>query len=128
MPNLFEKARTWLPAQMEAAAGVGPVTYTRARTLHVVTLSPWVGRTLFATSREAGGASVAWGDRDYLVPRDQLRVGGVEFEPDDGDRLVEVIGGVACTFEVMKPDTGEPAWRWSDTGETTYRLHVKKVA
>ena len=126
MPNLFEKARAWLPDQLQAAMGVGPVTYTRVGG-GTLTLEPWVGRTLFAANREAGGASVTWGDRDYLVRREELAAGGAEFEPAEGDRLAETIGGVACTFEVMRPDTGEPAWRWSDAGRTTYRLHVKQV-
>lgn len=124
MANLFAKARDWLPAQVQAAAGVS-VTYTRAAG-GTISLEPWVGRTLFSGTVE-GGARVQWGDRDYIVRRDELVSGGSEIPPALGDRLTEVIGGVSTTFEVQNPDTGEPAWRWADAARSMYRLHVKKV-
>ncbi len=64
-----------------------------------------------------------------MVPRQHLEINGEEIEPKQGDRLrVEETNGDEATYEVMPQAPGEPAFRWSDTLQTVYRLHVKKVA
>lgn len=120
MSNLFAKARDWLPGMLQQAAGVGPVTYRRGA--ESITLEPWIGRTLFGSNAH-NAARVEWGDRDYLIRVEELTLG----EPQEGDRLLETINGVECVFRVAPPNTGEPAWRWSDATRAMYRLHVRQV-
>lgn len=112
------------PAMLNRALGVAAgasVTYTRGATS--LPLTAEVGRTVFRSAAAAGGVRLEWGDRDYVIPAAALTLG----EPAEGDRVAETVNGVACVFEVQRPDTGEPAWRFSDPTRTAYRLHVKQV-
>jgi len=118
--NLFAKARSWLGTQAANAAGVS-VTYVRGAT--ELSLTAIVGRTVFSSINE-GGPRVEFGDRDYLIEAADLTLG----EPAIGDRIKETIDGVLTMFEVMTPNTGEPAYRWSDAAHTRWRIHVKKVS
>ena len=69
------------------------------------------------------GARIEFGDRDYLITAADLTFG----EPALGDRITESIGSEGSrTFEVMTPNTGEPAWRYSDQGRTVWRIHTKE--
>lgn len=125
--SLFSNARDWLQDQLQAAAGV-TVSYLHHDTQTTVSLSPWVGRTVFRSDLNSG-AMVQWGDRDYLVRRDELvDTAGAELLPGVGDQLTETIDGVALTFEVQDPNPAEPAVRWSDPARSVYRLHVKWVS
>lgn len=126
MPNLFAKARDWLPSQMQAAAGVGALTYTRANGAEALTLEPWVGRSGLIDTTE-GAARISWGDRDYLVRQDELVSNGAAFLPAVGDRIEETINGVAHVFEVKTPESGEVHYRFADSNRAMIRLHVKRV-
>lgn len=109
----------------QVAANAVTVTYTRgaqSATLEDV----WIGNTLFARTLDEPGASVVWGERDYLIPVASLVLGGVAAQPARGDKITETINGVAVTFELQTP-TGEPAWRYSDADRTRYRVHTKKA-
>lgn len=125
MPNLFSKARDWLNPMLKEAAGVD-VSYARVAGDPAFTLTAVVGRTAFATNGEI--ARIQFGDRDYLINRADLTVSGAEVLPAIGDRITETIDGVGVVFEVMTPDTGEPAWRWSDPARSVYRIHCKRVS
>lgn len=117
MSNLFAKARDWLPGKVQDAAGA---TVTYARGAQSITLTAVAGRTVFSSNAE-GGPRVEFGDRDYLIAVADLTFG----TPRVGDRVTETVGGRVTTFEVQTPDTGEPAWRYSD--DLTYRIHCKRV-
>lgn len=126
MANLFEKTKSWLPARMKQCAGKS-VTYARSGSSDV-TLTAWVGNTLFAIEgRGEGAARVEWGERDYLIAAADMATVGLG-EPRAGDQITETLPVEgATTFEVM-PVAGEPAWRWADGDRTFYRLHAKKVS
>lgn len=122
--SLLDAGMSLLTAGLKAAFG-RTVTYTRGAASATVT--PWVGRTLFAREpQEPGGAAVVWGDRDYLLPVADLATAGFAL-PARGDRITEVVNGVTAVFEVIQPDTGEPEWRYSDQTRQVYRLHTKRV-
>lgn len=120
--KLFDKLRTWLPAQTQAIAGV-TVTYTRGATS--TSLTATFGRTAFSVGAEAQGAArLIWGDRDYFLIAAAMASLGV---PRHGDRIAETIDDVAVVFEVQEPPTGEPCWRWAGEDRYEYRVHVKRV-
>lgn len=120
----------------QEAAGVqqpsgnpGALVYNQLSTGNQIDLTglAWVGRTVFASQME-GAASIEIGDRDYLIPAEDLQVGGVQFEPNRGDQLAETLEGTTEVYEIVSPNTGEPAWRWSDPQHTIFRVHTKQVA
>lgn len=114
--NLFDKAKTWLPAMLQSAAG-STVSYRRGATS--ITLTAVIGQTVFSSNVE-GAARIERGDRDYLILVADLTLG----VPRIGDRITDANGLV---FEVQTPETGEPAWRYSDPERAEYRLHMKRV-
>lgn len=123
MANLFQKAKTWLPAQTEAAAGA-PVAMTRSGT--TATLTAVIGRTVYAVNRP-DGARIEFGERDFLVTAAELVAANATWTvPAVGDRFV--VSGETVTYECKPPATGEPAWRWSDPLKTTFRIHAVEVA
>ncbi|MBN9521084.1 hypothetical protein J0H58_21625 [bacterium] len=119
--NPFARLDEYLNAALPAALG-GAVTYTRGAQ-QIPVADAVVGRTVFSSNQQ-GAARVEFGDRDYLIPVASLTALG---EPTAGDRITDVVNGVELTFQVQKPGTGEPAWRYSDPGRTTYRIHTKRV-
>ena len=79
-----------------------------------LTVKAVVGRTVFRSTDESG----IWTrieTRDFIVGKALI-----DFEPQVGDEI-EFLGS---TYEVLAP-SGEPAWRWSDTFHTAYRIHAK---
>lgn len=120
MSTLFELAQDWLPDMVQLAAAAS-VTYARGVTTATVTAV--VGRTVFASNVE-GGARVEFGDRDYLITvADLVAANAAWTEPAIGDRITDADGKI---FEVVTPDTGEPAWRYSDPQHTVWRIHTKR--
>ncbi len=121
--SLISRGQDFLNRQMAQAAAVdGGVTYTRTGTGAFVLagVTAWVGRTVFRQDQQHGnGASVVFGERDYLIPASEL-----PNDPQRGDQITE--DGVG-TFEAVAPG-GEPAWRWSDQTRTVFRIHTKKVS
>lgn len=126
--GLLNDAPAWLNGVLGQAAGVA-VAYRRGATEIDITAESgqaWIGRTGFTSNREGAGVGrIEWGDRDYLLLPAAIATLG---EPKEGDRIAETVNGVGCVFEIMRPDTGEPAWRWSDAQRTRLRLHVKQVS
>lgn len=122
--SLRSRGSAALTRRMQQSDGV-TVTYTRGA--ESVTLTAWVGNTLFARTLDEPGASRVWGERDYLIPVADLILGGVLTKPAKGDRITEVIDGVTLVLELQTP-TGEPAWRYSDADRQRVRIHTKKVS
>jgi hypothetical protein len=126
MSRLIDRGRDLLVRSAGSAAGVLSLVYTAGPnsvspgTVVDLTSSAWVGRTVFKSNLE-GAVSLQFGDRDYLIPAEALG-----FEPARGDRLTETLAGESKMYEIVSPDTGEPAWRWSEAQETIYRVHCKK--
>ncbi|VTR99243.1 unnamed protein product [Gemmata massiliana] len=110
-----------LIARLRAAhAPDGALTYVRLAERIDLTGKAWLGRTVTTRLANAGGAAAVFGDRDYLIPKGEL-----PWEPKKGDVVEDVVNGVAQKFEVLPPATGEPEWRYSDPGETLFRVHCK---
>jgi hypothetical protein len=106
-------------------------TVTYARGAEATTVTAWPGATLYARATEDPGASVVRGDADYLFVLAELLLNGEPIVPQEGDRLTDPTvldpeTGAAVVFELLTP-TGEPAFRFSDQGRTTARVHCKRV-
>ena len=112
-------------------AGTEPVAVTYTRTVNgserTAALTGWLGNTIFAGLEEQS-VSVQWGEVDVLLVAADLVLPTTGLTtPHEGDRLAFSIAGVAMEFAVSSPDTGEPAWRWSDHYRTRLRVHCKRV-
>jgi hypothetical protein len=99
------------------------VTYSRG--LKAITLTAWLGNTLFARNTDEPGASVVWGERDYVFAVSELVIDGQQVMPLKDDRIAEVIDGQEVTFEVSTP-TGEPPARYLDLTRTMWLVHTKR--
>lgn len=130
---LLNRGEAMLNRRLGQASPVA-LTYTRGATTITIASGDgaWLsGRTRFASTLESG-VRIEWSDRDYLIPVALLSAlpastGITAGEPAEGDRITETVNGTACTFDVLKPDTGEKAWTYSDAGRTRFRIHTKQV-
>ena len=120
MGNLFSKARDWLPAQVDRAAGE-TVVYSRAG--ESLTVTAVVGQVL-ASEAEEGAARIAYTDRDYLIAVAALRA--TFGRPRVGDTITHEIDGEEIVFVVQNLDGAEQAVRFADQTRFTWRIHVKR--
>lgn len=119
--SLLNKARDWLTAKVEQAAGE-LVTYSRSGESYPVTAV--VGQTL-ASEVEQGAARIAYSDRDYLIAVAALKDLGFG-RPRIGDTIAHVIDGEEIVFVIGNLDGAEPAVRFIDQGRDVWRIHVKR--
>lgn len=122
----------WLNDMIGSVAGVA-ITYVRDAVSITITAASGdctVGREESVSERE-GGPRKEWFDRDYLIRVSALASLATAFpgqgEPREGDLITETVNGTERKFKVMRPDSGERAWRHSDTEGHCYRLHTKRV-
>ena len=104
---------------MVASADGADVTYTRGATSRTVPAT--AGQTL-SESNADGPVRTEVGDRDYLILVSSLVVAFAT--PQIGDRITDAVGLV---FEIQDTNTGDPAWRYTDTTRIEYRIHTKRV-
>jgi hypothetical protein len=64
--------------------------------------------------------------RDYLIEVADLVEFGLEFEPSQGDRILETINGVEKTYLIC-PNESERCWRHTDQTQVAIRVHTKEV-
>jgi len=106
----------------DAAAPLGTVSYQPITGPAIdITGKCWIGRTFYSRIQKESGASVQWGDRDYLI-----NVSDLGIEPRRGDRITETVGDVSTVYE-LHDFFGEGSWRYSDPSKTIYRVHTKEV-
>lgn len=120
MGTLSDRGRDALVRRQKQAAGV-TVTYTRKATGQALALTAVPGITTAVSSELPGRVEIA--QRDYLIAVADLTGG----PPEIGDRITETINGAAVTFEVMTPESEEPAWRYSSQWRAMYRAHCQRV-
>jgi hypothetical protein len=127
--GLLNKAGPWLAGKLKRAAtdpDATTITYVRGADRIDLTGKAWVGRTVFSRSPQPGGATVVFGDRDYLVPVADLVLNGQPLEPEKGDRVEETTGGVTRLYDVLSLPN-EPSARYSDPLRTVWRVHTKEA-
>ena len=122
MPDLLKEGSDWLEDQRTDFLSR---TVTYQRDPDEVEVLATVGRTVFRIDG-AYGLQQRHEARDYLFLAADLVLDAVVVLPVAGDRIREVQGAVAYTYEVMAPG-GEPPWRYSDLYRKTLRVHTKQV-
>lgn len=90
-----------------------------------IPLTVWIGNTLFKTM-DRDNQRMEWGDRDYLIPVDILKVGSALFLPTKEHWIEEVLPEGNQTYHLSAPEK-EPVWRYSDPQHTVFRIHTKRV-
>ncbi len=127
--GILNDAGAWLAGKMQrAAGGTATIVYLRGAERIDLTGLAWVGRTVFSRVSSEAGASIVFGDRDYLVPVADLALdNGDAIEPERHDRIEETAGGVTRIYDVLAP-SGEVAARYSDALRTTWRIHTVEHA
>ena len=125
--GLLSRGQAWLNRTLGTDAGVSILYVQDGDSVTITDARP--GRTVFAQTSpiNAPAAAIVWGERDYLIPVASLVIAGQARTPRQGDKITETINGQALTFEIKAP-AGEPAWRYSDTGRTLFRVHCKRVS
>jgi hypothetical protein len=123
MADIMKNGIDSLKATMLAFASVD-IVYHRGGTS--VNLKAWVGNTLFKIM-DREGQRMQWGDRDYLIPVENLKIGGVLVEPLKGDWIEEKFASVWLHYELSAPNN-EPVWRYDDLYNSIYLLHTKRVS
>lgn len=121
--GLLSRGADFLNRALGNAAGQ-TLTYTRGVTSD--TLTGWAGNEQRdQVQQPSTGTRVNDRERDFLLSYSEMTLAGFD-EPAVGDRITETINGDEVTWEVKPRDT-EPAWRWSDTTRTRYRVHTRRV-
>jgi hypothetical protein len=119
MKDFLGVGARWLEKKREEFLTI-PVLYRRGT--QEVQVTATVGRTIFKLQTGIGAVEHVEA-RDYLISAALLTTFGT---PKPGDRIIEERDGQRFTAEVMAPG-GEPAWRWSDSGRLTFRIHTKHL-
>lgn len=128
MSSLIERGRAMLKRVAGQQAAPASLTYTAPNGGTCdLSASAWAGRTVFRSNLQER-PTLQFGERDYLIPVEDLVIDGVAIRPARGGRFTETLNGTVKTFEIVTPDNGEPAWRYSDISETIYRAHCKRVS
>lgn len=117
MTNILHRGAAWLRSTLKTHASD---SVRLVRGPHSTTISATVGRTLAERTTDTHGIVLTVGIRDYLIAAIDYRINGQRTEPQRGDLIIESDG---VAFEVLPP-SGEPPYRWTDTGRTTYRIHT----
>lgn len=123
MPNAFDNAIAHAQTAIAGVAGRS-VVYRRddvAQTIDDVV----VGQSRFEVT-EASGFQTQVVVRDYLLPVAAM-ADFTPSEPEDGDRIEETADGKVHVYEVLRPSSSEPAWRYRDPARSQLRIHTKHV-
>lgn len=116
MSDLLGSASDWLEGQRHQFL-TRQITYYRGPLAQSVAAT--VDRSEFQ-STDSNGFTFRIETRDYLILSDELQGGA----PEPGDRILEGTN----TYQVMPPQTGIPAWRYSDINRKTFRVHTQLVS
>jgi hypothetical protein len=108
----------WLAGQLRASAS-SRVIYRRGTASATVLAT--AGQSMFE-STDSNGVLEQWQSRDFIFSAGDFPYA----EPLRGDKILEMIGGVANVFEVSSP-RGVPLYRYGDAFRSTIRVHATRV-
>lgn len=125
--SFWSTSFAWLADTLQDNWDPYTATYTDDSSGTAISLTVWLGRTVFAQNIEGKGR-IEFGELDVFVRADELLVSGAKISPAKGDRIALTLNGTAVTLELMTPSSGEPPWRYSDPQRELFRIHCKRVA
>lgn len=116
--DMLRTGAGWLADQLAANAAV-TVTYVRHNTR--VQVAATVSNSQFQ-STDGNGVVEVWESRDYMV-----KVADFPFrEPARGDRIIEKVGDVTTTYDVVTP-RGVPLFHYADAFRHSMKIHAVAV-
>lgn len=124
--SFWSSAFSWLADTLQNDWDGYSATYTDASSATNISLTVWLGRTVFASNVQGKGR-IEFGELDLMIRADELIVSGSKILPAKGDSIALTLNGTAMTLDLMTPQTGEPAWRYSDPQRELLRVHCKRV-
>jgi hypothetical protein len=74
------------------------------------------------------GARATWSSVDWLLPGDQLILGGERITPEPGDQIRQVIDGVGERIWEIMPIPGRGHLEDRDPSGTRIRVHSKQIS
>lgn len=98
------------------------VTYSRGAT-NYENVKATRAKSIHQSDTREGGTSFRFATRDYLID-----VADLPISPEIGDLITDTTNGFTNGYEVQRPDGEDDAWRFSDTAETRYRIHTKRIS
>ena len=110
--NMFQRGAAWLAEQQATHASV-KITYRQEEV--VVPDVPAVPGLGLPAEDQAEEVRLQSTTRDWLIRVADLRPGGPAIEPQPGDTITEVAGGITRVWSVTD-------WRWSDTSNIRRRI------
>lgn len=116
----FARAQAALIRRQKAA---NPATITYQRGVETAAVTGWFGRGL-AVNLTDQAARIQVSDREFFLSVADLTTAGFT-EPQIGDQLT--VDGETGSWEIVPVDTGEAAFRFSDSERTFYRIHTVLV-
>lgn len=126
--GLLDRGQAMVNRSHKTGGGGSAVSVTYSRKVgaatQTVTLTARHGRFIAGSRQEEAGTAVVFSERVYLVEVADLILGGQATTPDLGDRITEG----SQVWELSRPDTGEPGWRYSDQTRTLYRCFMKRAS
>lgn len=117
----------WLADTLQNDWDSYSATYTDDSSSTAISLTVWIGRTVFAQNMESK-ARIEFGELDVFIRADELLVSGSKILPDKGDRVAITLNGTAMVFKVASTPTGEPPWRYSDAQRELMRVHLTRFS
>ena len=123
MTNLLDTGVAWLSKKLQTHAS-RTVNYLRGVST-IPAIAATRGRTEYETTDDEGNVTTSHTDLDWIVDAALLVLDGSPIEPRSGDRIVETVGEVTHTYEVL-PLAGLQCFLLDATG-TLYRIHTKHV-
>lgn len=122
--DMMEWGQGWLSDQLHANMSQ-PVVYQRGG--KKIALCATFGTKMYRYSDINGNSFVQHTDKDFIIPCNLMKIDGVAFFPDYGDKIRVRRGGTVEVYEVMAPN-GEAPWTYSGPYNIMVRIHTKLTA
>lgn len=125
MPSFDDAIAAGLSA-IRTAVGVA-LTYRRAGVGTCSIEHAAVGQSQYALVDAGGNIRQRVDARDFLVGVADLVIDEESIEPRAGDTIEQETAAGTRIYQVAAPDDSGDVWRYSDAGETQYRIHARRI-
>lgn len=123
MTNILQDAVTWIGGQLKDHCGL-TVNYYRSSSSVEITATAVMHEYEIV---DVDGTVTAMLVRDYIVHAADLVISEATITPRAGDRIIETINSVSCTFEVV-PLGSQKEYEPLDPDSVLWKIHTKRIA